>query len=94
VSRPGTRIVALAVPETGPDLLSSIEAGTSGYVTPDGTVGDLVDAIERVARGKVACSLSVAARLFDRIADLAVDRHHPDSPVRCDQRECPERPKP
>jgi DNA-binding NarL/FixJ family response regulator len=70
---PGARIVALAVPETGPDLLSWIEAGISGYVTPDGTVGDLIAVIERAARGEVACSPSVAARLFDRLADLAVN---------------------
>jgi DNA-binding NarL/FixJ family response regulator len=71
---PGTRVVALAVPENEREVLACAEAGVAGYVTREGSVEDLVAAVESVARGEILCSPRMAATLFQRIATLALER--------------------
>jgi DNA-binding NarL/FixJ family response regulator len=71
---PGTRVVALSVPNTEPDLLACAEAGLAGYVTRDGSIEDVVAAVEAAARGEVLCSPRMAATLFQRVATLALER--------------------
>ena len=79
---PGTRVVALAVPEEERELLACAEAGVQGYVTRDGSLEDVVAAVESAARGEVLCSPRMAATLFQRVATLALER----SPVRIESR--------
>ncbi len=71
---PGTRVVALAVPEIEREVLACAEAGVAGYVTRDASVEDVVAAVESAARGEVLCSPRMAATLFNRIATLALER--------------------
>ncbi len=71
---PGTRIVALAVPEIEQEVLACAEAGVAGYVTREGSVEDVVAAVSAVARGEVLCSPRMAASLFQRVATLALER--------------------
>lgn len=71
---PGTRVVALAVPEIEREVLACAEAGVAGYVTRDASVKDVVAAVESAARGEVLCSPRMVATLFNRIAALAVER--------------------
>jgi DNA-binding NarL/FixJ family response regulator len=71
---PGTRVVALAVPEVEREVLACAEAGVAGYVTRDASVEDVVAAVESAARGEVLCSPRMAATLFNRIATLALER--------------------
>ncbi len=71
---PGTRIVALAVPEVEQEVLACAEAGVAGYVTREGSIEDVVAAVEAVARGEVLCSPRMAASLFQRVATLALER--------------------
>jgi DNA-binding NarL/FixJ family response regulator len=71
---PGTRVVALAVPESEDEVLACAEAGVVGYVTREGSVEDLVAAIESASRGEVLCSPRMAASLFQRVATLALER--------------------
>jgi two-component system, NarL family, nitrate/nitrite response regulator NarL len=75
---PGTRIVALAVPEVEDNVVACAEAGIVGVVTREGSVEDVVAAMEAAARGETLCSPRMAASLFRRIATLALERS-PDS---------------
>jgi DNA-binding NarL/FixJ family response regulator len=71
---PGTRVVALAVPEVEREVLACAEAGVAGYVTRDGSIEDVVAAVESAARGELLCSPRMAATLFQRVATLALER--------------------
>jgi two-component system nitrate/nitrite response regulator NarL len=71
---PGTLIVAVAVPEAEDSVVACAEAGVAGYVTREGSVEDVVAAVEAVARGEILCSPRMAASLFQRIATLALER--------------------
>lgn len=69
---PRVRIVALALTETDPEVISFAEAGMSGYVTRDGSFEQLVRTIRSVANGEFLCSPCVAAALLRRVARTAV----------------------
>ena len=68
---PGVRIVGFGVTLAERGILACAEAGLAGFVGTDGTVEELVTAIERAMRGELLCSPSIVARLFDRVAELA-----------------------
>lgn len=68
---PGVKIVALTVPELEHAIIACAEAGVAGYVPREGSLDDLVAAIERAVRGEVALSTTAAAGLFRRVATLA-----------------------
>jgi two-component system nitrate/nitrite response regulator NarL len=71
---PQSQIIAIAVPETDADILEYAEAGISGYVTVNGTLEDLVDAVEGVSRGDIICPERLAATLFRRVEAIASER--------------------
>lgn len=71
---PDTRVIGLSIPDSEADLLASAEAGVAGYVTRDGSIEDVVAAIEAAARGEALCSPRMAATLFQRVATLALER--------------------
>jgi two-component system, NarL family, nitrate/nitrite response regulator NarL len=71
---PDTRLIVLAVPSTGQDVIACAEAGVTGYVTRDAAIGELVATIERAARGETFCPPAITASLFERIAVLASAR--------------------
>jgi DNA-binding NarL/FixJ family response regulator len=66
-------VVALAVPQREPDVVACVEAGAVGFVTCEATLGDLVAAIESVARGETLCSPRIVALVVRRLAALAAD---------------------
>ena len=68
---PGIKVIAFAVNEVDYELVTCAEAGIDGYVTRDGSVNDVVVAIQSAVRGEVACSPRVAALLFQRVASLS-----------------------
>jgi len=68
---PDTRVVAFAVAGDESDVIAYAEAGVSGYVPRDGTVADVVAAVEGAACGETFCSPRVAAEAFRRLADLS-----------------------
>jgi len=70
---PATRVVALGVGDSDGDVLACAEAGISGYVSRDGSLDDLVTAIECTARGELPCTPRVAGTLLRRVAALAAD---------------------
>jgi DNA-binding NarL/FixJ family response regulator len=71
---PDSRVVAMALMETENDVIGCAEAGVSAYVSREGSVADLVAAIESSRRGELLCSPRVAGSLFRRISILAGDR--------------------
>jgi DNA-binding NarL/FixJ family response regulator len=68
---PRIKVIAFAVNEVDYELVTCAEAGIDGYVTRDGTVDDIVVAIQSAVRGEVTCSPRVAALLFQRVATLS-----------------------
>jgi two-component system, NarL family, nitrate/nitrite response regulator NarL len=68
---PPVRVVALAVWENERDVIACAEAGVAGYVPREGSLNDLLRAIECVARDEMIVSPRIAASLFRRVATLA-----------------------
>lgn len=85
---PGLPVVALGVAELESDVLTCVEAGVAGYVTREGSLKDLVVAIESAARGELQCSPQIAGSLLRRLAALAVDREPSPAQARLTSREC------
>jgi two-component system, NarL family, nitrate/nitrite response regulator NarL len=69
-----SKIVALGMPEDETQVLSCAQIGIAGYVTRDGSLQDVVAAIQAAARGEVHCSPKIAGSLFRRIAALSSER--------------------
>lgn len=67
-ARPSIKVVALGVPDAGPEVVAFAEAGISGYISRDATLEQLGDALRAVLRGEAACSGKVAAVLMRHIA--------------------------
>lgn len=72
--RPGLKVVALGVPEDGPEVVECAEAGICGYVSRDASLGELVDALRMALRGEAPISGRVAAGLLHYIALQASSR--------------------
>lgn len=71
---PHVKVVALGVEEKPDTVLELVEAGAVGYVPREGTVEDLLDALDAVSRGEVVCSPRIAGSLVRRVAALANER--------------------
>jgi len=66
------RILMIGVPDTEADILSCIEGGgVSGYLTKEGSIGDLINNIKAIMRDEALCSPRIANQAFSRIARLA-----------------------
>jgi two-component system nitrate/nitrite response regulator NarL len=66
--RPDIRVVALGVPDSEESVLAFAEAGVAGYVPREGSVEDLVHAIQLAARGELQCSPQLAGSIIRRLA--------------------------
>lgn len=71
---PESRIVALGVADIEGDVLACAEAGVAGYVPRDGSIEDLVAAIQCAARGELLCTPRMAGSLLRRVAALAAEQ--------------------
>ena len=67
-ARPAVKVVALGVPEDGPEVVAVAEAGIAGYVSREDTVDQVGEALRSVLRGEAACSGRVTAGLLAHIA--------------------------
>ena len=67
-ARPGVKVVALAVPESGPEVVACAEAGIAGYVSREASLDELGDTLRAALRGEAACSRQVTAHLLRHIA--------------------------
>jgi two-component system nitrate/nitrite response regulator NarL len=68
---PNLRVVALSLVEDPEVVIAWAEAGIAAYVSRDGSVAELVQAIEAAVRGELPCSARIAAALLDRVRALA-----------------------
>jgi two-component system, NarL family, nitrate/nitrite response regulator NarL len=62
------KVVAFSVADTEDEVCECAEAGIAGYVARNGSIEDLIAAIENAVRGEVLCSPRVAGSLFRRLA--------------------------
>jgi two-component system response regulator DevR len=69
--RPETRVVMLTSYPDEDAVLSAIVAGASGYLLKQVRARDLVDALERVARGESLLDPAVTGRVLDRVRRIA-----------------------
>lgn len=67
-ARPHLKVVALGVPEDGPQAVVAAEAGIAGYVSRDASLRELGDALRCALRGEAPCSAKLAAGLLQHIA--------------------------
>jgi DNA-binding NarL/FixJ family response regulator len=61
------RVLVLTTYDTDSHVLPAIEAGATGYLLKDAPRDELLRAVRAAARGEVALSPSVAARLISRL---------------------------
>jgi two-component system response regulator DevR len=69
--RPETRVVMLTSYPDEDAVLSAIVAGASGYLLKQVRARDLVDALERVARGESLLDPAVTGRVLERVRRIA-----------------------
>jgi two-component system, NarL family, nitrate/nitrite response regulator NarL len=55
-----SRIVALGMAENEAEVLNCAQLGICGYVTRDGSIADMLEAVEATARGEVHCSPKIS----------------------------------
>jgi DNA-binding NarL/FixJ family response regulator len=60
-------VLVLTTYDTDSHVLPAIEAGATGYLLKDAPRDELLRAVRAAARGEVALSASVAARLMNRL---------------------------
>ena len=65
------KVVVITVGETETEITQLAEAGVAGYVLPDGSLEDLLIAIQSAARGELYCPPRVAFSLLRRVGALA-----------------------
>ncbi len=68
---PNVKVVAITLGESEAEVIQLAEAGVAGYLLPDGSLDDLVIAIESAVRGELYCPPRVAFTLLRRLGALA-----------------------
>jgi len=82
---PETRVVMLTVSNEDKHLFAAIEMGADGYLLKDLDAQDFLEILEGVQRGEAAITRKMAARLMQRVKDLA--QQDSADQVRLSQRE-------
>ena len=67
-ARSELKVVALGVPEDGPEVVACAEAGICGYVSREASLAEVGDALRCAVRGEAPISAKVAAGLLRHIA--------------------------
>jgi two-component system, NarL family, nitrate/nitrite response regulator NarL len=65
------KVVVITLGETEAEITQLAEAGVAGYVLPDGSLDDLLIAIQSAVRGELYCPPRVAFSLLRRVGALA-----------------------
>lgn len=86
-ARPQLKVVALGVPEDGPQVVAVAEAGVAGYVSREATIQDVGEALRCALRGEAALSGKVAAGLLRHIERQARSRGSVEIPLQLTPRE-------
>jgi two-component system, NarL family, nitrate/nitrite response regulator NarL len=67
-ARADLKVVALGVPEDGPEVVACAQAGVVGYISRDASLVEVGDALRATIRGEAALSGKMAAGLLKHIA--------------------------
>jgi two-component system nitrate/nitrite response regulator NarL len=86
-ARPSLKVIALGVPEDGPEVVAVAEAGVHGYISRDATLEELLEALKGALSGEAVCSGRVAAGLLRYIAEQARSRGYGQAPIQLTPRE-------
>lgn len=86
-ARPQLKVVALGVPEDGPEVVAVAEAGIAGYVSREATIQEVGEALRGALRGEATLSGKVAAGLLRHIARQAQSRRTLEVPLQLTPRE-------
>lgn len=81
-TNPDIKIIALSVPYNENNIFSCAEAGVTGYVPREASLGDLTAAVIGAVKGECYCPPKIAAFLFSKIQYLARrarENYPPDS---------------
>src|SRR5437016_10144002 len=68
---PKVKVVAITLGETEAEVIQLAEPGGAGYVLPDGSLDDLIIAVESAVRGELYCPPRVSFTLLRRLGALA-----------------------
>lgn len=85
--RSNTKVVVLGVTEVKEEILPLVEAGIAGYVTREGSLGDLFASIECAARGETIASPRMVAGIMERLVALTRERRSIQEPGALTSRE-------
>jgi two-component system, NarL family, nitrate/nitrite response regulator NarL len=67
-AKPDLKVVALGVPEEGPEVVTFAEAGVCGYISRDASLSEVGDVLRCAVRGEASLSGKIAAGLLKHIA--------------------------
>lgn len=70
---PDVKVIILGMVDLTDEIMGCIEAGAAGYVLKEASFDYLVKTIRSANRGETFCSPQMAASLFSRVAELAVE---------------------
>jgi two-component system nitrate/nitrite response regulator NarL len=85
---PATKVLALGISDDDAGIVRCAEAGVAGFITRDGSLEELVSAIECVGREELACSRRAAAVLLRQVGTLSLGATWPRSTPGLTAREC------
>jgi two-component system, NarL family, nitrate/nitrite response regulator NarL len=85
--RPEIKVIVIGIGSDSRSLIDYAEAGVAGFVPREGSIDDVLLAVERAARGELDCSPRQAAALLCRVTELARGTHHPSERARLTLRE-------
>src|SRR5438874_4319957 len=68
---PSVKVVAITLGDTEAEVIQLAEAGVAGYVLPDGSLDDLIIAVESAVRGELYCPPRMAFSLLRRLGVMA-----------------------
>ncbi len=66
--RPSPKVIALVVPEAEEVVIECARAGVAGFVGLDGSIADVVVAVQSAIRGELECSPRTAGMLLRRVS--------------------------
>jgi len=88
-ARPRTRILGFGVDDVPLQVVACAEAGLWGYVPNHASIGELAQAVRRIASGDTVCSAAMADKLFHHLRSVAVGGSPPaiDAVLTCRQQQ-------
>jgi DNA-binding NarL/FixJ family response regulator len=75
---PKSKVMLLGRDEADERILEYLDAGASGFLDRDQSLGELRAAIEAISRGNTVCTPRLASTLFTRLARLGRERRRRD----------------